>query len=675
MDSDTRDDKDGKPVWQRSENDRQIDADAYHIWTPRPLIRSVYWRPEEEPPREAVSGSYELFVDQRAFTSMHEHVWGAGADESPFGYLVGDLCEDPTANRRFVIVTQVVPARFPFQEAQPEQISGEASVALKLEADRKRGVLVGWYHAHSAGEPILTAADVSTHERLFPDPWQVAILFVSDPDRPAGATFRRTPEGLDGELPLPFYEMVTNESLLAKGVRRSRIDWENVSTLDKVRAEPPPRPEARPSTHAEPPAPPPQVPAGPDPEPDRKVEPEPAVEFETEPLSTAETEQVAEEASRESPPDGLEDDLDFDALIAEVESAGLEVEEPAPEPDTEEAVEEDTAGESEIEDALDALTEVEDDLASADAAADPSTDESLTLEGAPEEDPALAEEAPPQEPSAQAVAESMQEAAAGPGVDEPQPHAPPAEVGEPMVEELSPREEPVEVATPAVEPGEETESAAGGRRRWALPVLGLLIAIAVIAVLIRGLGSGVDSDSAATPDRTEATPAVQDRERPDPEAPTEAIVSDPAAGAALAEGETDTPSAAESGQPVPAGQGSGDGAVADPDSAIAGVADPSAVPTPAPVSIETLRDLSDTVVESISTFYGRSGAFDRGEIECPDLQASFVEVMDSWIDYSTRGRADWQGRMPPDVEERDERLYLGVQDVERLFEGSSCPRP
>ncbi|MCL7991408.1 MAG: hypothetical protein M8840_09720, partial [marine benthic group bacterium] len=64
-----------------------------------------------------------------------------------------------------------------------------------------------------------------------------------------------------------------------------------------------------------------------------------------------------------------------------------------------------------------------------------------------------------------------------------------------------------------------------------------------------------------------------------------------------------------------------------------------------------------------------------GEIECPDLQASFVEVMDSWIDYSTRGRADWQGRMPPDVEERDERLYLGVQDVERLFEGSSCPRP
>ena len=103
-----------------------------------------------------------------------------------------------------------------------------------------------------------------------------------------------------------------------------------------------------------------------------------------------------------------------------------------------------------------------------------------------------------------------------------------------------------------------------------------------------------------------------------------------------------------------------------------------AVPTPVavePVSLDELQELSDTVLESISTYYGRDGAFSGGEIGCPELQTSFAEVMDSWIEYNTRGKAGWQGRLPPDLVERDERLYLGVQDVERLFEASSCPRP
>ena len=246
MDEEPRDNEDRKPVWQASDQERQIDADAYHIWTPRPLIRSVYWRPDPEPPRDSVSGSYEVFLDQRAFVAMHEHVWKADAGQSRFGYLIGDLCEDPSASRRFVIITAVVPSRFAFDETGPEQIGGEAAVALQLEVERRRGVLVGWYHSHPSGDVVLSAEDVATHERLFADPWQVAFLFVSDPSAPAGACFRRTPAGLDGELRLPFYEMATNESLLAKGVRRSRVDWENVSTLDEIRLDPPPRPDPPP---------------------------------------------------------------------------------------------------------------------------------------------------------------------------------------------------------------------------------------------------------------------------------------------------------------------------------------------------------------------------------------------------------------------------------------------
>lgn len=88
-----------------------------------------------------------------------------------------------------------------------------------------------------------------------------------------------------------------------------------------------------------------------------------------------------------------------------------------------------------------------------------------------------------------------------------------------------------------------------------------------------------------------------------------------------------------------------------------------------------LEAMSDRVLEAISRYYGRDVARERGEIGCPELQAAFVEVMDSWIDYSTTGKQRWEGRLPEDLAERDERLYRGVQDVERLFGASGCPRP
>ena len=678
MDSDKRDENDRKPAWQKSEDDRQIDAEAYHIWTPRPLIRSIYWRPEVEPPREAVSGSYELFVDQRAFTSMHEHVWGAAVDGNPFGYLVGDLCEDPTANRRFVIVTQVLPARFPLREAEAEQISGEASVALQLEVDRQRGILVGWYHAHRQGEPTLTATDLSTHQRLFPDPWQVAILFVTDPRRPSGATFRRTADGLDGELPLPFYEMVTNESLLAKGVRRSRVDWENVSTLDNIRLEPPPRPEAPPDPGEGEPAlhrdldtePVPESADEPEPVPESADEPEPA----SEPPS-----------SPDAPAHKPGDDLDFDALIAEVESAGLDSEdmdadlgtdEDRDEGDgtTDDGAEVDGAGvdgaevdgaepASDFDEVYEALTGVEEDLAAAEERR--SSAEALSAESAAEEVPETI-----LEKVSDATPESLPEMESGLGV-EAAPEATDMQAAPESEREAT-------VVPPVVQPELDSTptSSTAGLRRWALPALGLLIAIAVIAVLVRGFGNGTGAEPTAAPDRVESTPSAQEESSPLLESSPDETATGPTTGDDSPTGDAvGTESSDEAAISETAAEDADAEAGRDADSPPTGPGDPSPDAATDPVSLETLRELSDTVVESISRFYGRSGAFDRGEIECSDLQASFVEVMDSWIEYSTRGRAGWQGRMPTDIEERDERLYLGVQDVERLFEGSSCQRP
>ena len=319
---------------------------------------------------------------------------------------------------------------------------------------------------------------------------------------------------------------------------------------------------------------------------------------------------------------------------------------------------------------------MEDDLAAPEFA--PSAGESTAVEEVPEADSELSGEGISEEPAAQTDA--------GPGTEETPLEPPvddlPAETASGAVAEETvevPPEPlldvPVEEALHAPGTPVAAEPSAAGRRRWALPVIGLLIAIAVIAVLVRGLGDGSDSDPVATPNRVESTPSVQDQEAAIPDSPTDGMVNDPAGGDVPTGGESGAraPDAVTGG--VPANEGADDAAISDSAAAVAEVADPTAGSTPDPVSIETLRDLSDAVVESISSFYGRSGAYDREEIECADLQASFVEVMDSWIDYSTRGRAGWEGRMPPDVAERDERLYLGVQDVERLFEASSCPRP
>ena len=241
MTDDRKDDQSKRPSWQLPQ-ERQPESDAYHIWTPRPLLRSIYWKPDPPPPFETVSSTYEIFVDQRAWLTMHEHVWQTGPEKTPFGYLIGDLCEDPNANRRFVTVTAALPARFDFLESAAEQISREATLALQLEVERRRGVLAGWYHRHLGGEVAMSQSDVATHHQHFPEPWHCAFVFVGGGDRSAGGCFRSTPEAFAGDLLLPFYEMASNESLLARGMKRSYLDWSNYTTVDEIRSEPPPRP-------------------------------------------------------------------------------------------------------------------------------------------------------------------------------------------------------------------------------------------------------------------------------------------------------------------------------------------------------------------------------------------------------------------------------------------------
>ncbi len=77
----------------------------------------------------------------------------------------------------------------------------------------------------------------------------------------------------------------------------------------------------------------------------------------------------------------------------------------------------------------------------------------------------------------------------------------------------------------------------------------------------------------------------------------------------------------------------------------------------------------------ISVFYGQALRRDQGRTTCAQLQAAFVSVEEGWISYNVEGKARFSERLTGDLLERDDRLYAGVQDVEREFDRSRCARP
>jgi proteasome lid subunit RPN8/RPN11 len=242
MEESSRTGTERRPAWLPKEVD-DATVDTYHIWAPRPIDRSILWKPIGEARRNAPAGAYEVFVEQRVLEAMYRHVWGAGHADEPFGYLFGDLCEDRESQRRYVVITRAVASTYPLFEADSRQISAEAARALRREEGRNGVVLAGWYHRHREGPVQLSEEDEATHREHFGEPWQVAFLFVTDPDRTEGGCFQPRTYGVTAHTPLPFYELAGVASLLAKGVRRTRVDWENVETDTRIVADAPPRPE------------------------------------------------------------------------------------------------------------------------------------------------------------------------------------------------------------------------------------------------------------------------------------------------------------------------------------------------------------------------------------------------------------------------------------------------
>jgi proteasome lid subunit RPN8/RPN11 len=671
----------------------QLETDAYHIWKPRPLLRSVHWKPTPAVPRDAAAGSYDVFVDQRVFTAMHSHLWNATPGEEPFGFLSGDLCEDPDTGRRYLIISAAVPAHVSFEEDSSEQIRGEAMVAVQLDLDQRPGVLAGWYHRHRKGDVKLSEADVATHERLFPEPWHVALLFVTDPSHPVGGCFRRALKGLAGDTPLPFFETVSNESLLARGLRRSYIDWVNVETVDSIQREPPPIPEVP----SEPqPEIAPEAEAAPESEmtPAPEIVPEPEIasepEIATEPEIGTEPEIAPEREHDQLPTDDVAGPDSADSVFEEQTATAEEraIHEEAP------AIEEAAPGPVAPDEALDVVLPLLEDVEAAKAeleiaeqelgitseehetAVIPSADLlEVPLDTDVEELPEPGWDAEKSAPAAPArsiddvdlesfvseveTADVAKQVEGAPDPEEVQPDwddddatgglrieplAPPT-IGEPELpvepEELEELEEPEELEPPEVEDVDDLPTDVVPRKKkhrrtrsvWIVAGLILVGAVAASLITFGGLPTGDSPDVG----------------EPGPAAPAEA--GSPGEGGAVEAGADDL-SAGQTEAPV----GAADSASAE-------------------ATVAELDSLGESLVESISRYYGLAVALDDGRATCAELQAAYVEVDDRWIEYNVLGKARFAGRLPDDLSTRDERLYSGVQDVEVEFGRSGCPRP
>lgn len=116
--------------------------------------------------------------------------------------------------------------------------------------------------------------------------------------------------------------------------------------------------------------------------------------------------------------------------------------------------------------------------------------------------------------------------------------------------------------------------------------------------------------------------------------------------------------------------------IAPADSEIIGEITPSpGTESPAIDAGPSAFDLAAEEVEgTVSGYRERARLFANQRMTCEDLGRGLVQVEDSWTEYNVqkRGRS---APLSPELETRDRELYQQVQEVERDFVASGCPRP
>jgi proteasome lid subunit RPN8/RPN11 len=185
-----------------------------------PLEGALRWRSEHE---EGRTWPMDVFMTREAIIRCCVHA-ASDLDREVGGGLAGRHYADPQADRAFIVVEGVLPARFTRHGSTFLTFTQDTLVAMHddLEERFPDHELVGWYHTHPRMGVFLSSYDVWLHEHFFPEPWQVAL--VIEPHAQLGGFFSRDDEGeIDRKRYSGFFECLQDD-------RSSVVNWHNLNS-------------------------------------------------------------------------------------------------------------------------------------------------------------------------------------------------------------------------------------------------------------------------------------------------------------------------------------------------------------------------------------------------------------------------------------------------------------
>ncbi len=88
----------------------------------------------------------------------------------------------------------------------------------------------------------------------------------------------------------------------------------------------------------------------------------------------------------------------------------------------------------------------------------------------------------------------------------------------------------------------------------------------------------------------------------------------------------------------------------------------------------SLSSLADTLALAVSSFELRTALFGSHQMQCSDLARGLVLLEERWAAYNSTRRGE-RVTLDSSQDAADRSLYSRVDQAERRFEQSACPRP
>lgn len=229
---------------------------------PIPVGRSILWSPAHAGAERPDALPFPIFFSQAALTAIHEHIATPHRPgQGILGFLLGDLCECPDTNVPYLVIDLALRLNQPIYGDRTRDVVTRLWDPIQGQLDEQRAHLLGWYHTHPPHPLVLSAHDLETHEHYFAERWQVALLLAPDAAEPGGSFFRAADDDTWTSTPLPFYELLSEDSIRPDGTKRSFMTWNDYRAFHPAtpaaagRGTPGP-----PATRVAPPPPPPPPP-------------------------------------------------------------------------------------------------------------------------------------------------------------------------------------------------------------------------------------------------------------------------------------------------------------------------------------------------------------------------------------------------------------------------------